>query len=71
MVQNKALELRFWNEIWNKGNTRVATEILPADYAEFELPWVALWYIAFPDFQVIVNELAHRAYGAHGQVHRD
>jgi hypothetical protein len=62
MVQNKALVLRFWNEIWNEGNTRVATEILPADYAEFELPWVALWYIAFPDFQVIVNEMIAEVY---------
>ena len=54
--KNKALVLRFWNEIWNKRNTALAHDILPLDYAAFEMPWVALWHGAFPDFRVTVNE---------------
>lgn len=55
--KNKALILRFWNEVWNKGNAAVAREILPPDYAAFEIPWVAIWHAAFPDFRVTVDEI--------------
>ncbi len=55
--RNKALVLRFWDEVWNKGNAAVAHEILPSDYAAFEMPWVTIWHEAFPDFQVTVDEI--------------
>jgi predicted ester cyclase len=55
--QNKALVLRFWDEVWNKANAVVAREILPPDYAAFEVPWVAIWHEAFPDFHVAVDEV--------------
>jgi predicted ester cyclase len=56
-AKNKALVLRFWDEIWNKRNVALAHDILPLDYAAFEIPWVELWHAAFPDFRVTVNEL--------------
>lgn len=57
LERNKALVLRFWDEIWNKGNATVAKEILPTDYVVFEMPWVEIWHAAFPDFHVSVNEM--------------
>jgi predicted ester cyclase len=54
---NKALVGRLWDEVWNKCNAAAACAMLPADYAAFELPWVANWHDAFPDFHVTVNEM--------------
>ena len=59
--RNKALIARFAEEVWSKGNAAVAHEILAAEYAAFEIPFVAIWRKAFPDLQFTVDEMVGEA----------
>jgi steroid delta-isomerase-like uncharacterized protein len=65
---NRALILRFYEEVWNRGNVDVAQEVFAADYARHDLrPSVALpgpegqakiaadFRLAFPDLRMTVD----------------
>ena len=57
LEKNKALILRFVEEVWNQGNEATAHAILDTEYAAFEIPFVATWRTAFPDLHFTADEM--------------